>query len=351
MGVIGFVAVAIFSARAATRRTEPEWNRQERGDKALAQAARAAEAGKRFLDTLDEKQRGKALNEFESAKKSGWSNLPVTMVPRNGVRMGDLNGQQKEAAFALLAAVLSKEGYQKVIDIMDGDQQLTSGKAGGKAKGGGKGKIPFGKDEYFLAIFGAPSTAKPWFVQFGGHHLGVNVTLIGKNFVLEPTHTGAQPAAFQREGKTVRPLGGEVDKAFDLVASLDEAQRGLAMLEPRVSNLVLGPGQDGKKIEPKGVKGSALNESQRAKLLELIGEWINISQSDSAAARMAEIKEKLADTYFGWNGPTTKGSSAYFRVTGPTLVIEYAPQGNSDHIHTVLRDPTDDYGRKLIETK
>jgi hypothetical protein len=189
-------------------------------------------------------------------------------------------------------------------------------------------------------------------VQFGGHHLGVNVTLIGKSFVLAPTHTGAQPASFQREGKTVRPLGGEQDKAFELVGSLDDAQKGQAILDPRVTNLVLGPGQDGKTIPAKGLKGSALNDSQKAKLLELIGEWINITQDAAALAKMAEIKSKLDDTYFAWSGPTTKGSAAYFRIQGPTVFIEYSPQqGSTDHIHTVLRDPSDDYGRKLMGTK
>src|SRR5207248_11252189 len=100
---------------------------------------------------------------------------------------------------------------------------------------------------------------------------------------------------------------------------------------------------------PKGIKGSALKEGQRAKLLELIGEWINIAQNESAAARMAEIKSKLEDTYFGWSGPTTKGSAAYFRIQGPTVVIEYAPPGNTDHIHTVIRDPGNDYGKKLMQ--
>jgi len=124
---------------------------------------------------------------------------------RNGVRMGDLNAKQREAAFSLLATVLSKEGYQKVIDIMDADQQLTTGK-GGKAKAGGKGNLSFGKDNYFLAVFGTPSTAKPWLVQFGGHHLGVNVTLIGKELRAR-THSHRRPTcSFSRDGKTVRPL-------------------------------------------------------------------------------------------------------------------------------------------------
>jgi hypothetical protein len=352
MGVIGFIAIAIFSAPGASRRSESVLTPQEQTDKTLAQAVKAAEAGKRFLDTLDDKQRSKALLEFDSTKKSGWSNLPITMVPRNGVRLGDLNPAQRESAFGLLATVLSKQGYQKVIDIMDADQQLTTGKGGGKGKAGGKGNaMMFGKDNYFLAIFGTPSAVKPWFVQFGGHHLGVNVTLIGKSFVLAPTHTGAQPASFSRDGKTVRPLGSEQDKAFELVGSLDENQRAQAILNNRASNLVLGPGQDAKRIEPQGIKGTALTDSQQAKLVELIGEWINITENDAATAKMAEIKSNLGDTYFAWSGPTAKGSAAYFRVQGPTVIIEYAPQGGTDHIHTVLRDPVNDYGQKLIQAK
>src|SRR3954469_5795171 len=190
-----------------------------------------------------------------------------------------------------VAAVLSKDGYQKVVDIMDGDQQLAEGK-GGKGKGGGKGPM-FGKDLYYLAVFGRPSETTPWMVQFGGHHLGVNVTVIGKHFVLTPTHTGAQPALFQRGGKEVRPLGLEADAAHKLVNALDDKQRAQAVIGERPQNLVLGPGQDGKAIEPKGVKGSALTAAQQAMLLDVIGAWVNIAEPDSAAERMATIKEKV----------------------------------------------------------
>ena len=183
--------------------------------------------------------------------------------------LGDLTKPQREAAMELLAAVLSKEGYQKTIDIMDGDQQLAEGK-GGKGKGGkdgkdkdgkgkgkeGKGGPKFGKDDYYLAIFGTPSTKEPWFVQFGGHHLGINVTIVEKSFVLTPTHTAATRPTSTRDGKAVRPLGGEIDKAFELVNSLTEKQREMAIFKQKVNNLVLGPGQDGKKIEPRGSRAA-----------------------------------------------------------------------------------------------
>jgi hypothetical protein len=310
---------------------------------------RAFEAATAFLDALDAKQRDKALYEFGSDKKPNWSNLPVSVVQRNGVRLGDLTKEQRDKAMSVVASVLSKEGYQKVIDIMDGDQQLPEGKGGGKGKDGGKGPM-FGKDLYYLAIFGKPSETKPWMVQFGGHHLGVNVTVIGKNFVLTPTHTGAQPATFKRGDMEVRPLGRENDTAFKLMESLNEKQRKQAIIGERPQGeLLLGPGRDGKKIEPKGIKGSELTENQQAILLDVIGAWVNITEPEAAAARMKAIKEKIGETYFAWSGPTEKGSAVYFRVQGPSIVIEYAPQGGTGHIHTVVRNPEDDYGAGLIK--
>jgi hypothetical protein len=318
--------------------------KDEKPENPTAHAVAAADA---FLGALDAKQRDKALYEFGSDKKSHWSNLPVTMVPRNGVRLGDLSKEQRAKAMDVVAAVLSKGGYQKVLDIMDGDQKLAD-EGGGRGKGG-KGPM-FGAGLYYLAIFGQPSETKPWMVQFGGHHLGVNVTVIGKHFVLSPTHTGAQPALFKRDGKEVRPLGLENDTGFKLIGALDDKQRAQAIIGERPqSELLLGPGRDGKTIEPKGIKGSALNADQQALLLELIGAWVDIVEPDAAKARMAAIKEKVGETYFAWSGPTEKGKAAYFRVQGPTVVIEYAPQGSTDHIHTVIRNPEDDYGAGLLK--
>src|SRR5437660_1441137 len=255
LGALVIVGLSLYASQASLRPAK-EPNLPARGklpeqeDAKLAQTAKAVAAAKAFLDSLDEKQRAKALLDFDSAKKAGWSNLPVTMVPRNGVRMGDLTKAQREAAMNVLAAVLSKHGYQKVVDIMNADEALAKGQGGGKkgkdgGKGGkgGKGGMPFGNDEFFLALFGTPSATQPWFVQFGGHHLGLNVTVVGKDSALTPTLTATQPDAFTRDGKTVRPLGPENDKAFALVNALDEKQQAQAILQPRPKDLQLGPGR------------------------------------------------------------------------------------------------------------
>jgi hypothetical protein len=340
LGALLFVGISLYVSREPATAVVDD-------DNAKSPTARAVDTANAFLDALDAKQRDKALYEFGSGRKSRWSNLPVTIVPRNGVGIGDLTKSQRSLAMAVVAAVLSKSGYQKVVDIMDGDQQLAEG----KGKGGGKGpRAMFGADQYYLAIFGKPSEKEPWMVQLGGHHLGINVTVIGKHFVLTPTHTGAQPAVFERNGNKVRPLGLENDTAFKLVNALDEKQQTQAILDKRPQReLLLGPGQDGKKIDPEGIKGSALTADQQAMLLDVIAAWVSIAEPDSAKPWMAKIKDKIGETYFVWKGPTANGSAAYFRVQGPTVVIEYAPQGGTDHIHTVIRNPKDDYGAGLLK--
>jgi hypothetical protein len=339
LGVALFVGVSVYASRGL-----PPAPAGAEGDKPATPSSRAVAAANKFLEALDARQREKAVYEFSSPKKPNWSNLPVTIVPRNGVRLGDLTKEQRALAMDSVAAVLSKDGYQKVVDIMDGDQRLAEG-GGGRGRGGDKPGPMFGSDQYYLALFGKPSETEPWMVQFGGHHLGLNVTVIGKHFVLTPTHTGAQPALFKRDGKEVRPLGTEIDTGFKLVNALDEKQRAQAVVASRPQGeLLLGPGRDGRKVEPEGIKGSALTADQQATLLEVIGAWVNIVEPDAAKARMEQIKGDIGDTYFAWKGPTAKGSAVYFRVQGPSVVIEYAPQGGTDHIHTVVRNPKDDYG-------
>src|SRR5437899_6702173 len=182
LGCVGLLAFSVYFSRDLTG-----------GDQVVAHAVAKANA---LLEALDGQQRGKALFEFDSAKKPSWSNLPVTVVPRNGLRLGELTKPQRAAALDAIAAVLSKQGFQKVIDIMNADDQLVQGK---------DNRMRFGTENYYLAVFGTPSATRPWMLQFGGHHLGINITVVGQDAAVTPTHTGTQPDSFTRDGKTVRP--------------------------------------------------------------------------------------------------------------------------------------------------
>jgi hypothetical protein len=339
-------------------------------------------AAKDFLATLDEAGRAKVTFAFNSDQKSKWSNFPIGIYPRNGLRLGDMSAPQREAAMKLLATALSKQGLQKVKEIMEGDEVLKTTDTGGGpmggppgggppsgnppgggppngppgGRGGGMGSPGFGRDNYYLALLGTPSLTEPWMIQFGGHHLAINLTIVGKSNVMTPSLPAAQPAVYKLNGETVRPLGRENDKSFALINSLDAAQRKQAILNYQVSDLVLGPGEDGKTIQPEGIKAPALNAAQAEMLLDLAHEWVGILNDEAAAAKMDEIKANLPETWFAWSGPTTNGSAAYFRIQGPTLLIEYSPQrvrGSSgldiSHIHTIYRDPTNDYGERLVK--
>jgi uncharacterized protein DUF3500 len=306
--------------------------------------ARIVSAAQAVLTVLDEAGRGKVQFPFEGPQRTRWSNLPSGIFQRQGLRMGDLTPAQRAVAMRLMETALSTDGYRKVTEIMRGDEVL---KGGAQGRGGGRAGPGFGEDEYYLAFLGTPSTTAPWMLQFGGHHLAINLTLGGSQASMTPSLPAAQPAKYTIEGREIRPLGKENDKAFELVNALDASQRSQAILNSRVADLVLGPGQDGRVIQPEGLRASALSPAQQTMLLELIREWAGIVTDAFATARMAEIRTNLPQTYFAWSGPTTNGSAAYFRVQGPTLVIEYAPQNSVDHIHTIYRDPTNDYGAKF----
>jgi hypothetical protein len=275
-----------------------------------------------------------------------WSDLPTSDVPRPGLRLGSLSAPQRDAVMHMLQVLLSAKGYQKVLDIMGSDQALAEGT-----------NLAAGADYYTLGIFGVPSPTTPWMVQFGGHHLALNVTMAGARGVLAPVATGAQPALYTSNGKTVRALAQENDKAFALLAALDENQRKQVMLNDYPGNLVFGPGHDGETITPDGLKASAMTELQRRMLLDLISEWAGIVNDTYAAPRMAEIEAGLDDTYFAWSGPTTpepgRNGAAYFRIQGPKVIIEFAPQeigwDLTMHVHTIYRDPANAYGRAFFE--
>jgi hypothetical protein len=316
--------------------------------------------------TLGDAGRAKVQFPFDGPQKARWSNLPSPMFQRTGLRLGDLTPPQRAGVMTLLSVALSRDGYRKVIDIMRGDEVLRTTQGSGPPRGGptaggggaapagqaggrgrGPGGVVFGEDEYYLAFVGTPSVTTPWMLQFGGHHLAINLTLAGSQATMAPSLPAAQPATYTFEGQSIRPLGRENDKAFALINALDSSQRREAILGYRVSDLVLPPGQDGRTIQPEGIRASALSASQQAMLWDLVREWVGIMNDGFAEPRMAELRTSANDTYFAWSGPTTNGSAAYFRVQGPTLVIEYAPQNGVDHIHTIYRDPTNDYGAKF----
>ncbi|MFF9550770.1 DUF3500 domain-containing protein [Methylobacterium fujisawaense] len=336
----------------------------------LAQTRLVAEAATLFLGALSDRQRIEVQRPFSPQPKATaahfkggmhgdldmvgeqygqamWSNFPVSDVPRPGLSLDSLNNTQQDAAMALLRVMLSDKGYRKVLDIMGSDQALADT------------GTPFaaGRATYTLAIFGTPGVSGLWMVQFGGHHLALNVTLRGEHAVLAPVLTGCLPAIYEQDGERIRVLAAENDKAFALLDTLDDKQRRWAIIGHPVSELLLGPGRDGETFVADGVKGSTLDPRQRRMLFDLVVEWAGILNDVHASPRLAEIEDSLDETFFAWSGPTSckadRNGASYFRIQGPRLFIEFSPQKPGGdltmHVHTIYRDFQHAYGRALQE--
>lgn len=310
------------------------------GEKAAAIVA----AGQALDAALGDEQTANLYFAFDNAEqRANWSNLPTSMVSRAGVRMGDLNDEQEAAVWTFLGTILSKDGLEKIQGIVAGDEYLQQ-------QGGGGGRPTFGEDEFYLSILGQISKTEPWIVQFGGHHLGINVFIKGDEGVLTPTLTCTQPARFTLDGKDYEPMAGEINQALKVAQSLSNAQRDDAVLGSEFRDMILGPGQDGRTLAPEGVQVSTFSADQKALLMDLISEWAGIVHKSAATKKMKEIENNLNETWFAWSGPIEEGEPAYFRIQGPTLHIELAPQNlggdPTQHIHSIYRDPTNDYGVK-----
>lgn len=310
----------------------------------VAQAVKAADA---FLETLEQKQLENAVYSFTDDKqRESWSNLPVARVPRGGLRWGDLSDPQKEAAMAILKATLSENGVQQVVDNMNADEYL---------KRNSKRETSFGSDQYFLSFLGKPSTTSPWMLQFGGHHLAINVTVVGEEMTLSPSLTGGQPIDYEWEGKQVRQVAEEEDAAYALIASLTEEQLKKAVTADRYKNLRFGP--KARKIEPakEGICAADFDDDQTELFEALIKSRISVLNATHAAVEMKAITASLSETWFSWQGPTNPGGDASYRIQGPKILMEYCPQRlggiPTNHIHSMYRDPSNDYGLGFIEAQ
>ena len=309
-----------------------------------AQTTRVVTAADAFLKTLPAAQKKAVSFAYtDAAQRARWSNFPTGLFQRAGVRWGDLSAASRTALMTLLGTVLSADGLNMVRQQMNADDVLKAS--------GGPGNLVFGSDEYYVAFLGTPSGSSPWLLQFGGHHLALNATVVGSNITLAPSLTGGQPIKATQNGKTVvivEKVPQEVRDAYALLGSLSAAQKARAVLGNSRIDLVLGPGQDGRTLQPEGLPGSAMTAAQKAQLLTLIRDRLGILNADDAASKLAAVQKNLDQTSFAWYGPTSAAGTAYYRVTGPTVLIEFSPQSlggdASNHLHNMYREPGNDYG-------
>lgn len=306
-------------------------------------------AANALMEKLDPGQRSAVAFPFASEEqRRNWSNLPTGIYRRKGLRMGDLNPDQKEAVLAVVKATMSPDGFQQVIDNMAGDEWLHR-------QGEPNNRIVFGADEYYFSLLGEPSSKSPWMWQFGGHHLAINATLVGDRVTLAPSLTGGQPIDFEIDGRKVRQMADEEDAAYRLIDSLTAEELKKAVVKRQYDDLQFGPTVQVIEAGREGILAAELNEASRKLLVALIRERVRILNEVHARQTMEKLVAELPRTYFAWHGPTQAGQAASYRIQGPSLIIEYTPQRlggkPTDHIHAMYRDPGNDYGIRDTRTR
>ena len=309
---------------------------------AIAQNASLLEASQAFLQGLSEEQRAKVMYEFNSDERLNWHFIPKQRI---GLALKDLSQTQQARVMSVLQAGLSEQGYSKAETIRQLENVLREMEGAAHRDPG----------LYAIVFFGEPSEDGNWYVRYEGHHISFNWTFVqGKLAGTSPQFLGANPAEVRVEGpmKGTRALGTEEDLARGLVKSLDDAQLKKALLDKDAPRDILTANQrEVAMLEDLGVAHSELTTNQQGVLISVIEELARVMPAEVAAERLQEIRVAGIDKVkFAWMGGLERGEKHYYRIQGPTFLIEYDnTQNDANHVHTVWRDFAGDFGRDLLK--
>ena len=305
-------------------------------------ASLMTECANRFLAGLDAQQRAKAMFPFGADERLNWHYIPRE---RRGVPLREMTPYQKHLASALLAAGLSQTGYIKAVTIMNLEEVLRI-----IENDNGEIRNP---ELYYFSVFGTPSDTSRWGYRVEGHHLSQNYTVVNGDVVDGPSFFGANPAQIQ-EGprKGLRTLAGEDDLGFELIHALDEKQQKVAIVDPVAYREIL-TGASRKaalKGQPSGLSGFTMNVRQFDALMALMEEYARNVPDELAAKRIAQINKAGRNIYFAWSGGIYRDNPHYYRIQTPSFLIELDDtQDEANHIHSVWRDLTGDFGQDLLK--
>ncbi len=314
-------------------------------------AARVAAAARSVLESLDEKQRRDVSYAFDDEERFDLRLAPLFL---EGLPLKRMQPAQERLSRELLGASLSAAGLAKVEAIMSLEVEVErlDRERGGLRWFGRFLRDPKG---YFLAIFGEPGDERGWGYRFDGHHVSLNYTVVGAALPsATPLFLGAEPRrvpdGWERQG--LRVLAAEEDLARELYLSLDEAQRQRATLPFAPDReLFLGSGRRvALEGPPAGLPRAALDPDQKARLDALIGVYVGNVAAEIAEGRLRSIDAAGRDQiHFAWAGSAQPGQPLYYRVRGPSFLIEFDDsQDEADHVHTLWRDFAGDFGRDLL---
>jgi len=318
--------------------------------------AAMAAAGSSFLQSLTAEQRQQAVLEFGEDERTRWNYIPTEQFPRKGLTIKEMSEEQRKLAHDLLKTGMSQRGYMTATQIMELETVLGAIEAAQRAAAAQPAQgTPLVRDHerYFFSIFGTPSTKSTWGWRVEGHHVSLHFTIVDGAFVAgSPSFFGSNPGEV-REGpkKGTRILALEEDAARALLATFNTAQRDKAVIDTTAPNdIVTKASVKIDPLSPAGIPAANLSATQRALLVALVDVYIGRMSDDIAANVRARIEKSGWDKVaFAWAGSSERGAKHYYRVQGPTFLIEYDnTQNDGNHIHSVWREFNGDFGADLL---
>ena len=288
---------------------------------------------------LSPEQMQAAEFSFDDPIRHEWFYTPVDRV---GLRIGDLDADQMTDLRTLLDDGLGANGTEQAFKIVQLEELLFSTSGGREMRNPGN---------YYLMMFGEPTTEGSWAWRFEGHHFSASFTIVDNHLVSgTPAFFGGNPALVPEDSEVhagLSPFSREQDLGFELLNSFDEGQRARVILAGEAPQDILTENfQRAEMGAPEGISVADINDVQYAILMELMdvyGDRMNPALLDY---QMAKIRQAGVErVHFAWAGSTEPGEGHYYRIQGPTFVIEYDnTQNNANHIHSVWRDFEDDFG-------
>ena len=303
-------------------------------------------AAVKFLQSLSASQKQKAQFAFDEEERYNWHYVPKE---RKGIPIKELNTTQYKTAMELLRTALSDTGFKKTTAVIKLEAVLR------EVEGRPENDDYRDPGKYYFSIFGKPATDKIWGWRLEGHHISFNFYSENNQLVSgTPGFIGSNPAVvLSGPEKGLEILKDETELGFNLLHSLNADQKKKAVISTKAPGEIITASDRKAMIEnPQGILYSGLNSQQQKLFMQLLSLYIHRYKAAFASKMMKEVEDAgMSNLRFAWAGDEQRGLGHphYYRIQGPTLIIEYDnTQNNANHVHTVVRDLKNDFGGDVL---
>ena len=336
------ICAIFFTNCTSTNPSNSAGNSDETGDQ-VSELPAMEKAAIAFLESLDEAQKKKASYTFEDKERKNWHFVPKV---RSGLPLREMNEEQKQLSKQLLQTVLSEKGQEKAALIMQLERVLQELE-----------NRPYENDYrnpslYYVAVFGNPEGKDPWAWRYEGHHMSLNFSSIDRKLSVTPAFWGSNPGLVKSgEYEGTEVLKDEQHLARELLHLFSPDQAAKAIVSEAAPGDILTMVQQKVVLDEYiGIPARDMNAEQKAKLEQVLGTYLHNMKQEIAQEQWSKLTESGIDNlYFAWMGGKNPGDPHYYRIHGPGILIEYDNvQNDANHIHTVWRDLTNDFGEDLL---